>query len=62
MILEHSYTVNDDDLITEKDISRSRGKGKISTYYYITNISFMIPILLRKNLNYIQFQFEASTF
>ena len=25
MILEHSYTVNDEDLITEKDIARSRG-------------------------------------
>ena len=28
MILEHSYTVNEEELITEKDISRSRGKSE----------------------------------
>ena len=27
MILEHSYTVNEEELITEKDIARSRGKN-----------------------------------
>ena len=34
MILEHSYTVNDDDLITEKDISRSRGKKGMNILIY----------------------------
>ena len=52
MILEHTYTVNEEELVTEKDITRSRGKECIwhiyksyiviihsnTCYYYNNNI------------------------
>jgi len=42
MILEHSYTVNDDDLITEKDISRSRVRSKYFLTMHILSSIFVL--------------------
>ena len=56
MILEHTYTVNEEELVTEKDITRSRGKECIWQIYLnstqkhhiiTTSISFCISMFKR---------------
>ena len=58
MILEHTYTVNEEELVTEKDITRSRGKECIWHIYkfYITRIH----LITTTSISFCIFMFKRS--
>ena len=60
MILEHTYTVNEEELVTDKDITRSRGKECIWHIYKFYILITKIHLIATTSISFCIFMFKRS--